>query len=132
MRSLLLTSCLLTLLLACSQESPKTDWLVVNYWATWCAPCREEIPELNRLAAEQQQLLQVRGVNFDAPTGELAAQQEREMGVEFPTISDREASALGLKKPMVLPATFVLYRGELVQELRGPQTYESIMAVIEQ
>ncbi|MDV6654545.1 TlpA family protein disulfide reductase, partial [Pseudomonas aeruginosa] len=25
-------------------------WLVVNYWADWCAPCRTEIPEMNRLA----------------------------------------------------------------------------------
>ncbi|GIR63440.1 MAG: hypothetical protein CM15mP68_1060 [Pseudomonadota bacterium] len=25
------------------------DWVVINYWAEWCAPCREEIPELNEL-----------------------------------------------------------------------------------
>ena len=28
----------------------KNKWLLVNFWATWCAPCREEIPELNELA----------------------------------------------------------------------------------
>ena len=27
----------------------KNRWLLVNFWATWCAPCREEIPELNKL-----------------------------------------------------------------------------------
>ena len=36
------------------------DWVVINYWAEWCAPCREEIPELNELkavAAEQGAVL---------------------------------------------------------------------------
>ncbi len=28
------------------------QWLVINYWAEWCGPCRTEIPELNRLEAE--------------------------------------------------------------------------------
>ena len=41
-------------------------WLVVNYWADWCAPCRTEIPEMNRLAQVLEgQGGRVIGVNFD-------------------------------------------------------------------
>ena len=44
------------------------DWVVINYWAEWCAPCRKEIPELNELpaiAAEQGAVFKVFGVNYD-------------------------------------------------------------------
>ena len=40
---------------SCARPGDSADdqqrWLLVNYWAVWCAPCRHEIPELNRLAA---------------------------------------------------------------------------------
>ena len=40
------------------------QWLLINYWAEWCGPCRTEIPELNALS-ETEQGLAVLGVNFD-------------------------------------------------------------------
>ena len=39
------------------------QWRVVNYWAIWCAPCREEIPELNALDRNAEFL--VYAVNYD-------------------------------------------------------------------
>ena len=32
-----------------SFDNQSADWVIVNYWAEWCAPCRKEIPELNEL-----------------------------------------------------------------------------------
>ena len=43
-------------------------WRIVNYWAVWCGPCREEIPELNRLHEETD--LVVFAVNYDGKQGE--------------------------------------------------------------
>ena len=40
------------------------NWIVVNYWADWCAPCIKEIPELNEFAKENDDLL-VFTFNFD-------------------------------------------------------------------
>ena len=34
----------------------KDKWLLINFWATWCAPCREEIPDLNTLFSENKQI----------------------------------------------------------------------------
>jgi thiol-disulfide isomerase/thioredoxin len=34
----------------------KGKWLVLNFWATWCEPCREEIPELNQFAKENENI----------------------------------------------------------------------------
>ncbi|MBE9609890.1 TlpA family protein disulfide reductase [Chitinilyticum piscinae] len=41
--------------------------LLVNYWASWCAPCREEIPALNRLHQRYGQQIQFVGVALDQP-----------------------------------------------------------------
>src|SRR5690606_11211450 len=45
-------------------QSLQGQWLVINYWAEWCAPCRKEIPELNALP-EHIDGVRVLGVNFD-------------------------------------------------------------------
>ena len=34
----------------------KGKWLLINFWATWCAPCREEIPDLNNLFNENKKI----------------------------------------------------------------------------
>lgn len=39
--------------------SAKGKWLVVNLWATWCMPCREEMPALDRLAAARPEMVVV-------------------------------------------------------------------------
>ena len=48
------------------------EWVVLNYWAEWCAPCREEIPELNELRQQGSQRgveIRVLGVNYDGLEG---------------------------------------------------------------
>lgn len=41
--------------------------LVLNFWATWCAPCVEEMPELNALQTELQSDIQILGIGIDKP-----------------------------------------------------------------
>ena len=51
-----------------SFDNQSADWVIVNYWAEWCAPCRKEIPELNELNDFQMKdgnVIKVYGVNFD-------------------------------------------------------------------
>jgi thiol-disulfide isomerase/thioredoxin len=42
--------------------------LVVNFWATWCAPCVEEMPELSALAIEQAGKIHILGIGIDSPS----------------------------------------------------------------
>lgn len=108
------------------------DWVVINYWAEWCAPCREEIPELNELravAAEQGAVFQVFGVNYDGLQGDdLAGVMER-MQIDFPVMVDDPRVALGVPRAAVLPMTVVINpQGEVQKVLSGPQTAHSILA----
>ena len=119
-------------LLGCSSEPAgivPSQWNVINYWAIWCKPCREEIPELNQL--NQIENVVVLGVNFDGKVGEARVSDADDLGIAFDVIDD-PAVHLNISRPPVLPTTLVLSpEGRLVATLVGPQTTESIMAYIE-
>ena len=99
----------------------------VNYWAEWCAPCREEVPELNAFQKHHGDTVRVVGVNFDRLEGEVLAGQIAALGIEFPTLAVDPREALGVPLPVGLPETFVIdASGKLVSILRGPQTLEQL------
>ncbi len=56
--------------------------MLVNFWATWCVPCRDEMPELERLSKEETRL-QVIGVTLDDDAN-LAREFLRRSAVSFP------------------------------------------------
>jgi len=105
------------------------QWLVVNFWAEWCEPCREEIPELNRLHnAENKSVL---GVNFDRPELTELQRQISALAVQFPVIYSEQKQRIKELTPQVLPTTYVFdQQGELLKTLVGPQTRQSIEAAM--
>ncbi len=80
--------------------------VVLNFWASWCGPCRAELPALVSFAAAHQEVAVV-GVNFQDAPGE-ARRLHDELGVTFPSIADPRgeiAAELGLRG---MPTTFFL------------------------
>ena len=108
------------------------QWLLVNYWAEWCKPCLEEIPELDAFAAKHAGTARVVLVNFDGVTGEALQQQARTLGIPHELLLDRDPAAeLGLARPQALPSTFVIGPdGAQRNVLLGPQTVASLEAAI--
>lgn len=105
------------------------QWLVVNFWAEWCAPCLEEIPELNRLHNKAGR--SVLGVNFDRPPLAELQRQIKALNVQFPVVYSEQKQRLLKLTPQVLPTTYVFDRqGHLQHKLVGPQTQASIEALI--
>lgn len=105
------------------------QWRVINWWAVWCGPCRDEIPELNALAKDPT--IQVLGVNFDQKVGEALKVDRERLRIEFPTLRHDPAEQLGVPRPTVLPTTLVVNpEGVVIATLVGPQTQGSLRAHI--
>lgn len=110
-----------------SLEQLRGQWVVINYWAQWCAPCIKEIPELNTLDKNFAQVT-VLGVNYDGATGEELELQRQKLGVLFASLESDPSAQLGIPRPVVLPTTLILDRsGKLTATLLGPQTLESLL-----
>jgi thiol-disulfide isomerase/thioredoxin len=137
---------LMLVLVACGDEQlPLADgsytrlseWegrvVVINYWAEWCAPCRKEIPEFNRLYAEAGAGGPlVVGVNYDELRVEDLKGVIDRMAVRFPTLLHNPFQLLGIEKPETLPTTIVRAAdGSITEVMKGPQTLESLRAAVE-
>ena len=111
------------------------DWVVLNYWAEWCAPCRKEIPELNELQehpVEPGAAVRVFGINYDGLQGaDLDAVIQR-MLIEFPVLLDDPRQRFGIARAEVLPMTVIIDPdGNVKKVLSGPQTSQSLLASVE-
>lgn len=109
-------------------EAFQGRWLYVNYWAEWCAPCLEEIPELNAFHGADNGA-EVLGINFDQVDSALMAQQAEALAIAFPLALGDPAALFGIQAPEVLPSTYVFDpEGRLVTVLVGPQDGASLRA----
>ena len=106
------------------------QWLAVNYWAEWCKPCYEEIPELNQLDRDPR--VTVLGVNYDGIAGPELAELVDKMGISFPVLVGDPSERYGWKLPTGLPATYIIDpAGEVLEVRLGPQTQEEILALVQ-
>ncbi|ASL27317.1 TlpA family protein disulfide reductase [Azotobacter chroococcum] len=111
-------------------EQLEGQWLVINYWAEWCSPCRSEIAQLNVLAEQQQgRGVRVVGVNFDGLQGAELARASEALGIRFGVLAVDPAERLQLPPGEVLPVTYIVdTRGRLRERLLGEQTAAGLAA----
>lgn len=104
------------------------QWLVINYWAEWCAPCRTEIPQLNALDQElREQGVSVFGVNFDNLQGAELEKVSNALGIEFTVLASDPAERYKLPRSEALPVTYIIDpAGQVRERLMGEQTADGI------
>lgn len=110
-----------------SPELWQGQWVLINYWADWCGPCRDEVPELNHLNQSEDGFT-VLGVNYDYLEGAELQESINTLGIEFPTLIDDPQRLLGYEEATVLPMSVLISPdGDLHRILIGPQTAESLL-----
>ena len=84
--------------------------VVLNFWASWCEPCKEEAPALQEVWQENRERgLVVVGVNFDDFQAD-ARRFVEDAGVTFPLVRDRSGELIGRYGSYGVPVTYVIDR----------------------
>lgn len=117
-----------------ASERVDKQWLVINYWAEWCGPCRIEIPELNALAEQLKgQPVSVFGVNFDNVQGEELKSASEKLGIKFTVLAQNPEAIFDIPRSEALPLTYIIDdKGKVRAQMLGEQTAAGVLAKLKE
>ena len=91
--------------------------VMINFWASWCGPCRQEMPLLDELYTQYQPLgFTILGVNVEEDSSK-AKQLLKDIPVNFPVLFDNESEVSKLYKVVAMPSTVLVDRDGNVRYL---------------
>ena len=104
----------------------------INFWASWCGPCRKESPDMERLYRSLRGSAGLVGVDYSDGASN-ARDFISQFGLTYPMLSDPDGKAGDRYGVTGLPATAIIdSRGQIVQLLRGPQSEQSVREALQQ
>lgn len=108
-------------------------WVIVNYWATWCPPCLEEVPDLVNLYDQRKDKdLMVLGVVFDFKNVNEVEKFADDMLMSYPIVLGNERTVAEIGSAAILPTTYIYNpQGELVKTRKGLITRQYIEALMD-
>jgi thiol-disulfide isomerase/thioredoxin len=117
------------------QPLDPSEWkgkvVILNFWATWCTPCRYEIPELMQLQKQFRGSLQIVGLSVDDSPAAQVKQFVQQIGFTYPVAMASEKLQDEYGGILALPTSFVLNRqGQVVQKHVGLVPADYYAAVI--
>jgi thiol-disulfide isomerase/thioredoxin len=82
----------------------KGRWVVLNFWATWCVPCVQEIPEISAFQRDHRDVVVI-GVAVDAEDAAKVRAFAKKVGHDYPLVLSTDAVERQLGEPRALPTT---------------------------
>ena len=110
-----------------SLESYRGQVVVLNFWATWCAPCRVEMPSFEKLYRRyRSEGVSVLAVTLDKNAKPKIKSFVDEHNLSFPVLLDSKSEVERLYPSMTVPFTYVIDRkGRVVARVDGAKNWES-------
>lgn len=106
--------------------------VVLNFWATWCQPCRSEMPALEQVWSDyREQDLVVLAVNLQESSQRVSAFVQ-EIGLTFPVLLDDKGDVFQLYQVQLYPTTFFIDREGIIREViyGGPMAETAIASKV--
>jgi peroxiredoxin len=108
-------------------SSHRGQVVLLNLWATWCAPCREEMPSMQRLWERlKDQGFVILAVSEDEQGADVVAPFVKQYGITFPVLVDPQREVGDRYGVWGYPESFVIDReGRVVERVIGPRDWSS-------
>jgi cytochrome c biogenesis protein CcmG, thiol:disulfide interchange protein DsbE len=109
--------------------------VIINLWASWCGPCRAEMPAIQRLYEAQREhdltVLAIHGTFQDGEENARAFAQE--LGLTFPIVLDRDGAVSRTYHLRALPSTFIVDRKGIIRDIifGGPLSEATLLSMID-
>ncbi|MFH1185410.1 MAG: TlpA disulfide reductase family protein [Chloroflexota bacterium] len=109
--------------------------VMLNVWASWCLPCRVEMPAIEKVYQRHRDAgLVVVGLNVTSQDSETAARAfVQELGLTFPIVLDRDGGASARYELMGLPSTYFIDRNGIIRNviIGGPMSEGVMLSNVE-
>jgi thiol-disulfide isomerase/thioredoxin len=102
-------------------------WVIVNYWATWCPPCLEEIPDLVALYEDNRDTIVVLGIDFEEVNSDYLREFVDSHLISYPVMNTEPVPVTELGPVLGLPTSYIISpEGELMARQEGPVTRAAV------
>ena len=103
------------------------DGVILNFWATYCPPCKREMPAFEKAYEKlQQDGIQLLAINVEEPTM-VVNQYLQTFKPSFPVLLDRDGLVSKSYEVLTLPTTVFIKSGKIVQTVKGELTEEQLL-----
>ncbi len=105
--------------------------VLINFWATWCEPCRVELPLLVQTYQANQERLVILGINMKEDAGTVAA-KVKEVGIKYPVVLDNNSDVTNRYQVRGYPTSLFVDKNGVIQRITvGQLTEDSLKASLE-